>query len=67
MRIMFLPGDHHNTDDVATMDFNACFPIKKKKKKKKKCPGRLLGHRGAWLEKRFLNMNEGNEITIKWI
>jgi hypothetical protein len=35
MRIMFLPGDHHNTDDVATMDFNACIPIKKKKKKKK--------------------------------
>jgi hypothetical protein len=31
------------------------------------CPGRLLGHRGAWLEERFPNMNEGNEITIKWI
>ncbi len=25
---MFLPGDHHNNDDVATMDFNACIPIK---------------------------------------
>ena len=32
-----------------------------------RCPGRLLGHRGAWLEERFPNMNEGNEITIKWI
>jgi hypothetical protein len=31
------------------------------------CPRRLLGHRGAWLEERFPNMNEGNEITIKWI
>ncbi len=31
------------------------------------CPGRLLGHRGAWLEERFPNMNEENEITIKWI
>ena len=31
------------------------------------CPRRLLGHRGAWLEERFPNMKEGNEITIKWI
>jgi hypothetical protein len=31
------------------------------------CPRRLLGHRGAWLEERFPSMNEGNEITIKWI
>jgi hypothetical protein len=31
------------------------------------CPRRLLGHWGTWLEERFPNMKEGNEITIKWI
>ena len=28
------------------------------------CPGRVLGHRGAWLEERFPNMNEGNPWAI---
>ena len=31
------------------------------------CPRHLLGHRGAWLEWRFLEEITRREITIKWI